>query len=143
MDTQKIIANFETRKRVTGKALDDLFSIMKWITETVDDINISTEKEITMRASEMNDGNMKYYGTHPDDATTFSIRIIRGKCHIYYNCGYGYNDECWFAKSDIDYINLAEAIVAMTALITKLETIETRENSSGEISRIASLIAKK
>jgi len=130
MNTQKIINIFETRKRVTDKAFNDLYDIMQWITETVDNVNVFTEKTISYRAS-----NGAQFGTwHRNSADENMFLAVRhGKCGLYYDAQYEY---IYAEKSDIDYINLAETVEALHALFSKLEEIGTRENSSNSIAKI-------
>jgi len=131
MNTQKIINIFETRKRVTDKAFNDLYDIMQWITETVDNVNVFTEKTISYRAS----NRCSDYGTwhKSSEYENMYLAIYEGRCGLYYVID-GYY--MYAEKSDIDYINLAETIKALHALLIKLEEIGTRENSSNSISKI-------
>ncbi len=141
MDTDKIMKTFETRKKVTGKALTDLYKIMNWITDNVDNVNVQNkEHKIHARISFFNSENrMVKYGTEPEEGFALYLQVVNGTCGLWYD-SYGYGPDREASKGDIDYISLAEAIQALKALIEKLETIPTRESIGNEIARIAALI---
>jgi hypothetical protein len=141
MNTQKIVEVFSERKNNTEKAITDLFRIMSWITEQVDNVTVKNSVSIHFRAS----GNCTDYGTWKKDSdnTSLYLQVVEGTCGLYYYDGDDeyYGHHC-FEKWNVDYINLADVQKALSALLEKLETFPTRKESAERLHALAKLISE-
>lgn len=137
MDTNKIIKRFETRKRVTKKALEDLQAIFKWIEKIMDNTNFVVRNQfLGLRGSACNSsGNVYHFNSM---GFSYYLGIWSGECGIFEDCDYGYDKVNLY---DLDYINLSDIQKALELLFAELENFSTREKTGKIISNIAALLA--
>ena len=126
---ENLTKKFETRKRVTGKALSDLYEIFKEINRTVDSMTVITDKTIRCRTCEKNWSN---------DGEDFYIEIKEGLCGLWYYEHTGYKMR--IDKDYIEYINLEDVTEGLQELFENLKKVSTREDEGKKISSILEML---